>query len=233
MRIPRIFLDQELTKNKTYKLDKDSFHHLLVIKKREGDKIEVFNSTGQSLEASISLINKKTCEIFSIGKTKIQEKTFPKISLGISEIKNFEKILNEVTQLGVYRVDCLSSERSKFLKEPSEKKIERWKKVVTGACEQSGNNWMPQIGHKTLDEWQMEIPSKNKFYLNPGENNNIESLSKLDEIYFSIGPEGGFSPKEIDKMKSNGLEGISLGELVIKTETVPTVLLSMLKILNK
>ena len=44
MRIPRIFLDQELTKNKTYKLDKDSFHHLLVIKKREGDKIEVFNS---------------------------------------------------------------------------------------------------------------------------------------------------------------------------------------------
>ena len=138
-----------------------------------------------------------------------------------------------MTQLGVYRVDCLSSERSKFLKKPSEKKIERWKKVVTGACEQSGNNWMPQIGHKTLDEWQMEIPSENKFYLNPGENKNIESLSKLDELYFSIGPEGGFSPKEIDKMKSNGLEGISLGELVIKTETVPTVLLSMLKILNK
>ena len=162
-----------------------------------------------------------------------QKKTFPKISLGISEIKNFEKILNEVTQLGVYRVDCLSSERSKFLKKPSEKKIERWKKVVTGACEQSGNNWMPQIGHKTLEEWQLEIPSENKFYLNPGENKNIESLSKLDEIYFSIGPEGGFSPKEIDKMKSNGLEGISLGELVIKTETVPTVLLSMLKILNK
>ena len=43
MRIPRIFLDQELTKNKTYKLDKESFHHLLVIKKREGDKIEGFN----------------------------------------------------------------------------------------------------------------------------------------------------------------------------------------------
>ena len=75
--------------------------------------------------------------------------------------------------------------------------------------------------------------SENKFYLNPGENKNIESLSKIDEIYFSIGPEGGFSNEEIDKMKSNGLEGISLGELVIKTETVPTVLLSMLKILNK
>jgi len=81
MRIPRIFLDQELTKNKTYKLDKDSFHHLLVIKKREGDKIEVFNSKGQFLEASISQINKKTCEIFSTGETKIQEKSFPKISL--------------------------------------------------------------------------------------------------------------------------------------------------------
>ena len=92
---------------------------------------------------------------------------------------------------------------------------------------------MPQIGYMTLDEWQEEISSANKFYLHPGENKNIESLSNLDEIFFSIGPEGGFSPKEIDKMKSNGLEGISLGELVIKTETVPTVLLSMLKILNK
>ena len=233
MRIPRIFLDQELTKNKTYKLDKDSFHHLLVIKKREGDKIEVFNSKGQFLEASISLINKKTCEIFSIGEIKIQEKSFPKISLGISEIKNFEKILNEVTQLGVHRVDCLSSERCKFLKNPSEKKMERWKKVIIGACEQSGNNLMPQINHMTLDEWQEDIPSKNKFYLYLGENKSIEFLSKLNEIYFSIGPEGGFSPKEIDKMKSNGLEGISLGELVIKTETVPTVLLSMLRILNK
>ena len=233
MRIPRIFLDQELTKNKTYKLDKDSFHHLLVIKKREGDKIEVFNSKGQFLEASISLINKKACEIFSTGEVKIKELNFPKISLGISEIKNFEKILNEVTQLGVYRVDCLSSERSKFLKKPSEKKLERWKKVIIGACEQSGNNWMPEIGYMTLDEWQDEISSVNKFYLHPGENKKIESLSNLDEIFFSIGPEGGFSPKEIDKMKSNGLEGISLGELVIKTETVPTVLLSMLKILNK
>ena len=116
---------------------------------------------------------------------------------------------------------------------PSEKKIERWKKVITGACEQSGNNWMPLIGHKTLDEWQMDITSENKFYLNPGEIKNIESLSKLEEIYFSIGPEGGFSPKEIDKMRSNGLEGVSLGDLVIKTETVPIVLLSMLKILNK
>ena len=233
MRIPRIFLDQELTKNKTYKLDKESFHHLLVIKKREGDKIEVFNTKGQFLEASISLINKKTCEIFSTSETKIQEEIFPKISLGISEIKNFEKILNEVTQLGVHRVDCLSSERSKFLKEPSEKKIERWKKVITGACEQSGNNWMPQIGYMTLDKWQEQIPTKNKFFLHPSENKDIKSLSKLDEIYFSIGPEGGFSPKEIDKMKTNGLEGITLGQLVIKTETVPTVLLSMLKNLNK
>ena len=92
---------------------------------------------------------------------------------------------------------------------------------------------MPEIGYMTLDEWQDEISSSNKFYLHPGENKKIESLSNLDEIFFSIGPEGGFSPKEIDKMKSNGLEGISLGELVIKTETVPTVLLSMLKILNK
>ena len=86
MRIPRIFLDQELTKNKTYQLDKDSFHHLLVLKKREGDKIEVFNSKGQFLEASISLINKKKCEVFSVGETKVQEKTLPKISLGISTI---------------------------------------------------------------------------------------------------------------------------------------------------
>ena len=135
--------------------------------------------------------------------------------------------------MGVYRVDCLSSERSKFLKKPSEKKLERWKKVIIGACEQSGNNWMPQLGYMTLDQWQEVIPSANKFYLHPGENKNIESVSNLDEIFFSIGPEGGFSAKEIDKMKSNGLEGVSLGELVIKTETVPTVLLSMLKILNK
>ena len=96
MRIPRIFLDQELTKNKTYKLDKESFHHLLVIKKREGDKIELFNSKGQFLIASISSINKKTCEVFSTGETKIQKKTFPKISLGISEIKNFEPKFNRL-----------------------------------------------------------------------------------------------------------------------------------------
>jgi RsmE family RNA methyltransferase len=74
---------------------------------------------------------------------------------------------------------------------------------------------------------------KINFFYTQGENKDIKSLSKLDEIYFSIGPEGGFSPKEIDKMKSNGLEGITLGQLVIKTETVPTVLLSMLKTLNK
>ena len=76
-----------------------------------------------------------------------------------------------------------------------------------------------------------EIKSKNKYYLHPGENLDLKSLTGLNEIFIGIGPEGGFSPEEISSFKSKGFQGVSIGDLIIKTETVPTVLLSMLKVI--
>ena len=90
---------------------------------------------------------------------------------------------------------------------------------------------MPKLSFNKLDQWQEEIKSKNKYYLHPGENLDLKSLTGLNEIFIGIGPEGGFSPEEISSFKSKGFQGVSIGDLIIKTETVPTVLLSMLKVI--
>ena len=231
MRIPRIFLDQELAENKSYLLDKESSHHLKVIKINDGEMIELFNSKGQSVIGKIITKEKNSYKINAKSPLKLQKKELPKVSLGIAEIKNFKKILNETTQLGIYQIDCLVTQRSKFKKKPSEKKIQSWYKILQSSCEQSGNNWMPKLSFNKLDKWQEEVKSKNKYYLHPGENLNLRSLTGLDEIFIGIGPEGGFSPEEISSFKSKGFQGVSIRDLIIKTETVPTVLLSMLKVI--
>ena len=114
-------------------------------------------------------------------------------------------------------------------------KKDHWEKIARSACEQCGRNFIPEIENpRLLDKFITEKSSNFKIILDPTSSKTFNEINPQDRnIDILIGPEGGFSPKEIDKMKSNGLEGVSLGELVIKTETVPTVLLSMLKILNK
>tara|TARA_B100000941_G_C28413326_1_gene504708 strand:- start:134 stop:829 length:696 start_codon:yes stop_codon:yes gene_type:complete len=231
MRITRIFLNQELVPNKSIILDKKSSIHLSVLKLKKDEEIELFNSSGFSVLAKIIKANKRKFEVKTCSDLKKDKEKKIRIHLGIAEVKNFDKVLNESTQLGADKIYCLNTERSKFSKVPSEHKKKRWDSVINSACEQSGNNWKPEFEISSLADWIINIKSQKKYFLDPSGALNIREIKGFKEIFFAIGPEGGFSNNEKEMFFDNGFESVSMGDLILKTETTPTALLSMLKVL--
>ena len=124
----------------------------------------------------------------------------------------------------------------KLEKEKENKKIERWNKICKEAAEQSKRVDIPTITNvKTLKELEQleglkivcstkEKDYTIKKYLNENKNYNI--------INIIIGPEGGIAPKEEEYLNSIGFKSISLGENIMRVETVPMYILSVINYEN-
>ncbi|MFL2753989.1 MAG: RsmE family RNA methyltransferase [Gammaproteobacteria bacterium] len=231
MRIPRIFYPFELEPNSEIKLNISSSNHLKVINVKINKHIEVFNGKGFFCKAVVKKIEKKIIFLELNSKINFSKINKLQINLAISEIKNFDKIVRESCQLGVTKISCLESARSKFKNLPSTKKILRWEAISISACEQCGLNWKPEISSMTLNEWVENSNSESKILLNPKSSDTLKSIEASNSFDLAIGPEGGFSEEEIIFFEKNNFKSISCGDLILKTETMPVVVLSMVKAL--
>jgi 16S rRNA (uracil1498-N3)-methyltransferase len=143
------------------------------------------------------------------------------------------KVIREVCQSGIDSISSLKTKKTKFSKLPSEKKIMRWESIALNSCGQSGLNWVPKIYSSPLHEWVSLSKSKSKIFLDPKARNNIQDLELLSSIDLAVGPEGGFSEEEKNFFKKNNFKGISCGNFTYRTETMPIVALSMIKVLTE
>ena len=84
-----------------------------------------------------------------------------------------------------------------------------------------------------LKDWIETSDFESKFYLDPKAELSMKDIKISTSIDIGIGPEGGFTELEEELFKENGFIGINCGDLIIKTESMPIVVLSMLKILKE
>ena len=142
-------------------------------------------------------------------------------------------VLQKATELGVSEIILVQSERcvAKIKKEDVEKKLTRFRTILTEASEQSKRNKIPVI-EKIIDYKDI---SKFHFdhayiaYENSTDETFYESLMKVkdnESIAVLVGSEGGFSPKEVDYAISNGYHSISLGKRILRSETAAIFSLS-------
>ena len=228
MRTPRVFLKTELKANSIIELDQNISDHLKVTNKKIGQQLHLFDGQGNSTFGNIIEKKKKTFLIKTNKNLNFVKKLKPIFNLGISEIKNFDNVIKQSTPLGINSINCLSSERSKIRKKPSQSKIERWKKIAVSSCEQCGMDWVPQIYSNELMSWAHNSNDSLKIVLNPRASKSIKDLKKAESLSIAIGPEGGFTDNEIEKLEEEGFISINCGDMIFRTDTMPIVILSML-----
>lgn len=212
----------------------DSNHIYKVMRMKLGDKIEVL------CEEKLYI-----CEIVNLDKNvkvKIIEKRNDNNELPIKiticqSLVNEQKmdlILQKGTELGAYEFFPYSA-RNSVVKEngKSDKKIVRWQRIVKEASEQSKRNIIPKVNNiiniNELINLNYDLKllcSVNEFTLNIKK--VLEQSRKYDTIIIVIGPEGGFSKEEEEKLIANGFISVSLGKTVFRTETASLVALSYL-----
>lgn len=199
----------------------DHLHCSIVLRKKAGDIIYVTDGKGNTYTSKIISISKTQTEC-SIEDSKYQIPLSPAISIAISPTKNaarLEWFLEKSTEIGISSIYLVQTQRT----EKKTVNLQRLEKVLISAMKQSLNTHLPTLQvSKFKDFMKMELEKYNDMYIAHCENPDL----KLKHLYNSnkssillIGPEGDFTKEEIANALSNGYQGVSLGDMRLRTET--------------
>lgn len=131
-------------------------------------------------------------------------------------------------------ISPLLTERSvtKIKKESFRKKKEKWLSISQGACEQCGQNWLPEINNPSLlRDWSSSIEAEKKIVLYPGASKKISEICFTNSVALAIGPEGDFTSEEIGDLVKEGFTPVSMGTRILRAETAAISALSTIRTL--
>jgi 16S rRNA (uracil1498-N3)-methyltransferase len=227
------------------RLTGDELHHCRdVIRCVPGDRVVVFNGAGVEADADLVALEKSEAALRLIS---ILETPRPAAAITLGQAvpkgKNMDLIIQKATELGVSRIVPLLSERSVIrVDDETElgKRQEKWRRTAIEACKQCGQNWIPDVAAPVrVDDFLKKQPSLNS----EEELRLVAAISDqarplhwiLEERGFPairatvlIGPEGDFTPAEISVAVNAGYHPLSLGPIVLRSETAAIFALSIL-----
>jgi 16S rRNA (uracil1498-N3)-methyltransferase len=156
--------------------------------------------------------------------------------LGISKGDRMDYALQKSTELGVTHITPIWTERGdvKLKAERLEKKILHWQGVITSACEQSYQNYVPellepqQLADVTVDSENLESGQELALVCDvSGEPLAAFAAMQPKCVTFFVGPEGGWTPEEIESLRTKNVKALQLGPRILRTETAPVAMLSL------
>ena len=235
MNYTRIYCGQNLEIGKVLILIQDSSKHLVnVLRKKEGSLIELFDGKGSSCTAEIISSQKKRVKVKLVEEAVFQDRKGIKISLGQSLIKTepFSFSIQKATELGVTSISPLYTERTviKLKSNSTKSRKARWQSIATHACQQCGENWLPEINEiQRLEDWAQAVKAKHKIVLYPNAETKLSSLTFDDSVAIAVGPEGDFTDSEINLLTEKDFLPVKLGERVLRADTAVISVVSAIR----
>ena len=222
----------------------DVNHLKNVLRVKDGDKIEICNSSNQqNYYCQIKEIQKEYIKTTILKKMTQTVESNVKVSIfqGIPKVDKMEWIIQKAVELGVYDITPVEMKRCivKLKEKDLDKKLQRWQKISEVAAKQCGRDIIPKINSiiKSKDICD-QIEQYDIVLVAYEEEKNVtlkEELLKLKQkgkeeikIAIVIGPEGGLDHKEVEEWKKNGAREVTLGKRILRTETVALQCLSVI-----
>ena len=213
----------------------ESKHCVRVLRLNINDQIQLIDGKGGFYTAKIINSNPKKCIVEIIETKKDYGKRNHYLHIAIAPTKNidrFEWFLEKATEIGIDEITpviCEHSERKAI-------KPDRLEKIIVSAIKQSIKAYKPKLNDlmKFKDFIKQNSDSK-KFIAHCEENHKTPLKSnyhKGQNTIILIGPEGDFSPEEIELAKQNKYTEISLGESRLRTETAGVVACHTINLIN-
>jgi 16S rRNA (uracil1498-N3)-methyltransferase len=219
-----IFFEPSITgKEAEFTLNADeSAHACRVLRMKEGNELHVLNGKGVAIKGEIIAANPKGCVI----KTVFTEQNEPpkyEVHIAIAPTKNSERmewLFEKATEIGITEITLLSCRNS----ERKSIREDRLEKILISAMKQSQRSFLPTLNSMIgLKDFLKKYPNGLIAHCEDAEKNPVEKSWKPNNCPILIGPEGDFSPDEIDMALSSGYTPITLGENRLRTETAGLV----------
>lgn len=240
----RFYLPPSQCQDSSLTLTGPEAHHALhVLRLRRDERLVVLDGAGHEFLCEARELGRDVIRLAVLQKNSIPPLPYQLTLLqAIPKGRTMDTIIQKATELGAARVVPLLSERvvAQLDEEASADKAEKWRVVALEAIKQCGSAWLPQI----------EAPLSPKAFLARGEKCDLPLIASLQpdslhprvlfrrfyaerqrlpqSVCIWIGPEGDFTPAEMNSVKSAGALPISLGRLILRSETAAIYCLSVL-----
>lgn len=215
-------------------LDEATARHVnQVLRMKKGDRLCITDGKGKKLTATIQEQHKKGCSVYIEEESDVPA-CQPRVSIAISLLKTtsrFEWFLEKATETGVNSIIPLICERT----ERPHFRLERMKHILVSAMLQSQQCWLPQLLEPApFKEWISKSQDTNKYIahcLDTSKTGLAAAAGLTGDKMISIGPEGDFTPAEIDMAVQHRFIPVSIGNTRLRTETAGIAAAILLRML--
>jgi 16S rRNA (uracil1498-N3)-methyltransferase len=235
----RFFIDKKNIQRDYISIVGSEAHHMgRVLRLRIHDAVTLFDQDGTVYEGKIVEKNNQCVHVQIKGKTPLVHNNAIPVVLGqsVPKGKKMDLIVQKAAELGAASIIPFYSMRSipRFNAKKAEEKTGHWQKICVEAGKQSGRLPIPAVepiqnfnelvkrsfsGFLKIIFWEEEKGRQLKVVLRQN------SIPK--PMFFLVGPEGGFTKEEVELAAQNGFISVSLGQTVLRTETVSIAILSI------
>ncbi len=215
-----------------------------VLRLSPGDEITLFKRDDpegkNAYRCRISEITRDEvlCEVLFVKESDIQLPNEVTLLQCLPKTGKMELVIQKCTELGISRVIPVLSDRC--VSRPDGKKAlsraERWRTVAEEAAMQARRSDIPEVTDIVDLRTALEMAGSADVRIIPYELSEgfsrtreiIDGIRPGESVAMIIGPEGGFTPEEVEQANAAGFESISLGRRILRTETAALVVMSWL-----
>lgn len=235
----RFFVSKESVRGNSITIGGKEAHHILeVMRLKVLDKVVAFDGTGKEYVGFIkeAKVNSLSVEVV---QTRAPSRTaMPKVTLiqAIPKKEKMDYIVEKSTELGVHSIMPVVTKRTipRWDDRKAAGNVERWRKIVKEASKQCGRVELPVIGNvrpfsdclKDLSDYDLALMAA----LTDRTVRLKEALAGFNggRLCIAIGPEGDFTPDEIKRAIEANFKLVTLGPLVLKSDTAGLAVLAIL-----
>ena len=235
--MPRFYLPTALAPHTTLNLPDNIIRHIHVLRLNAGDSITLFNGTGNDFAATLQTIGKRHAECHIHAQRQPENESPLAITLvqAVSSGERMDFTLQKSVELGVRAIQPIISERCvvRLSGERADKRVQRWQDIVIAACEQSGRSIVPTVQPiVSFSDYLRQMPPELHLMMSLRRATTLRDITPAPQtLRLMIGPEGGWTPAEEQAALAAGVQTITLGKRVLRTETAAMVAMAAMQVL--
>lgn len=236
----RLYLPVPMQPGQTVPLPADQAHYLRqVMRLHPGDPVILFNGEGGEYSAVIDQLSRDHSQCRVDGFVDAERELDCRIHIvqAACRSEKIESVLQKCTELGADSFQIVRSERSDLKLDDKKRtsRLERWQKIIVEAAEQSGRTRLPGIS------WWESLaaiePHGLAFALHPEAAEDWlqvrDTLATTAEITLAIGPEGGWSPADMERLRAASFQPLLFGRRIMRTETAAPALVAAINAIRR
>jgi len=221
MAVRSVYLPEPFIEGDQVRIHGEEHHHLIVARVEPNEVIEILDGKGSTWTATVVSIGKRETVARISSSRKIQRDPNELIlAAALIRIASFELALEKVVEIGVTHIVPFTAERSNVA--PGDRH-DRWMRILIEAAKQSKQYYLPALDAPVSFDEVISMPAKSKIIFAERDGRSLKSALAGSPVMYLIGPEGGWTDRELLRARNAGFHAVSLGTAILKAETAAIV----------